>query len=241
METADLTTRLVTLLRAGSAVQQAYVAGLSVAEREALGTPERWSAKDLVAHLTGWKTRRLQQLDAVLRGEAAPVFDLDETNARTWDEQQRRPWEDILAEEARIAPALVACIERMPETDLIAMGRYPLPLQPAALQLARPGYTHVVGHLAEHYIECGAMERAIALRETAAAALDVFPEFPEMAAAPHYNLACCYALTGQSGQALTELRRALALNPALAAYAREDSDLIALRETAEYQTLVAGV
>lgn len=239
METADLSARLVALLHAGSAVQQAFVAGLSVAEREALGTPVRWSAKDLVAHLTGWKTRRLQQLDAVLRGEAAPVFDMDETNARTWDEQQRRPWEDISAEEARIAPALVACIERMSESDLSAMDCYPLPLQPAALQLARPCYTHVIGHLAEHYIERGAMERAIALRETAAAALDAFPEFPEMAAAPHYNLACCYALTGQPGQGLIALRRALALHPALTAYAHEDADLVALRETAEYQALVA--
>jgi hypothetical protein len=82
MERADLKARLVALLRAGGDVQQAYVAGLSADEREALGTPRHWSAKDLVAHLTGWKARRLQQLDAVLRGEAAPVFDLDETNAR---------------------------------------------------------------------------------------------------------------------------------------------------------------
>jgi hypothetical protein len=62
-----------------------------------------------------------------------------------------------------------------------------------------------------------------------------------MAAAPHYNPACCYALTGQLEQALTELRRALALNPALTAYARENADLVSLRDTAEYQALVAGV
>jgi tetratricopeptide (TPR) repeat protein len=240
METADLTARLVALLREGSAIQQAYVAGLSAAEREAMGTPQHWSAKDLVAHLTGWKARRLQQLDAVLRGEAAPVFALDETNAQAWEGQQRRSWDDILAEEARLAPVLAGRIARMSVADLTMMDRYPLPLQPAALQLARPGYAHVIGHLAEHYIKGGAMEQAIALRQAAAAALDAFPEFPELASAPHYNLACCYALTGQPEQALTELRRALALNPALTAYARDDVDLVALREMAEYQALVAG-
>ncbi len=240
METGDLKARLVALLREGNEIQQAYVAVLSVEERDATGTPERWSSKDLVAHLTGWKARRLLQLDAVLRGEEAPVFDLDETNARTWDEQQRRSWDDILAEEARVAPAMAGCIERMPVADLTAMDRYPLPLQPAALQLARPGYTHIVGHLAEHYIERGEMERAITLRQAAAVALDAFPEFPIMAAAPHYNLACCYALTRQPERALTELRRALALNPALIEYAREDDDLVSLRGTAAYQALTAG-
>jgi tetratricopeptide (TPR) repeat protein len=84
------------------------------------------------------------------------------------------------------------------------------------------------------------MERAIALRQAAAAALDAFPEFPEMASAAHYNLACCYARTGQPEQALTELRRALALHPALTTYARDDGDLVALHATAEYQALVAG-
>lgn len=240
METTDLKARLMTLLREGSRIQQAYVAGLSAAEREATGAPEHWSAKDLVAHLTSWKARRLLQLDAVTRGEAAPVFDLNETNARAWDEQQRRTWDDILAEEARVTSALAARIERMPVADLTAMDRYPLPMQPAALLIARPGYTHVVGHLAEHFIERGEMQRAIALRQSAAVALDAFPEFPEIASAPHYNLACGYALTGQPEQALTELRRALALNPALIAYAREDADLASLRETEEYQALISG-
>lgn len=240
METADLKARLVALLHEGSEIQQAYVAVLPAAERDAIGTPERWSAKDLVAHLTSWKARRLRQLDAVLRGEEAPHFDLDETNARAWDEQQRRSWDDILAEEARVAPAMAGCIERMSVADLTAMDRYPLPLQPAALLLARPGYTHIVGHLAEHYIARGEMERAITLRQAAATALDAFPEFPVMASAPHYNLACSYAVTGQPELAITELGRALALNPALIEYAREDDDLASLRGTAEYQALVAG-
>lgn len=241
METADLKARLVSLLREGSAIQQAYVAELSTDEREAMGTPQRWSAKDLIAHLTNWKVLRLQQLDAALRGEAAPVFDLDETNARLWGEQQHRSWDDILTEEARVAPELAARIERMSISDLTALDRYPLPLQPAALQLARPGYTHVIGHLAEHYIEGGAIERAIALRQAAAATLDAFPEFPEMVSAPHYNLACCYALTDQPEQALSELRCALALNPTLTAYARDDVDLVSLREMAEYQAILADI
>jgi tetratricopeptide (TPR) repeat protein len=240
MATDDLSSRLVALLREGSVIQLAYVAGLSSAEREAPGTPQRWSAKDLVAHLTGWKARRLLQLEAVLRGEAAPEFDMDETNARAWEEQQRRSWDDVLAEEAGVAPEMAACIERMMPAELTMMDRYALPIQPAALQLVRPGYTHIIGHLAQHHISRGEMERAVALREAAAASLDAFPEFPEMASAPHYNLACSYALTDQRERALSELRRALVLSPALVAYARDDLDLVALREMVEFGALVEG-
>ncbi|HEU0028410.1 MAG TPA: DinB family protein [Ktedonobacterales bacterium] len=240
METADLKARLVALLHEGSDLQRAFVAVLSAGERDATGTPERWSAKDLVAHLTSWKARRLRQLDAVLGGEEPPRFDLDETNAQTWDEQQRRAWDDILADEARVAQEMAARVERMSVADLTAMDRYPLPLQPAALQLVRPGYTHIVGHLAEHYIERGEMERAIALRQAAAVALDAFPEFPAMASAPRYNLACSYAVTGQQELAIAELGRVLALNPALIEYARSDADLASLRGSAEYQALIAG-
>ncbi len=240
METSDLKARIVALLHQGSDRQQAFVAGLSAAERDATGTPSRWSAKDLIAHLTSWKARRLLQLDAVTRGEEPPQFDMDETNARTWNEEQRRPWEDVLAEEARVVPALVAHAERMSETDLSDPNRYPLPMQPAALLIARPAYTHVVAHLAEYHMERGQMERAIALQEAATSALDAFPEFPVLAAAPHYNLACCYARSGQPERAVSELRQAFALQPALAEPARQDPDLASLRELPAYQALLAG-
>lgn len=127
METTDLKARLIALLHEGSEIQQAFIATLPSEESDASGTPERWSAKDLVAHLTSWKARRLLQLDAVMRGEAAPRFDLDETNARMWDEQQRRSWDDILAEEARVAPEMANHIERMLVSDLTEKG-----LEPAA-------------------------------------------------------------------------------------------------------------
>lgn len=238
---ADLKARLVGTLREGQRVQMGYVEFLSVEERVAKGTPARWAAKDLVAHLTAWKARRLRQLEAVTRGEAADVLPIQQTNDATWEELAGRTWEAILAEEARVTAALVALVEGMSEADLLAPDRYPsLPFQPAALVAMRPGYAHVIQHLAEHAIEAGDLAGAIALRQGAATALDVFPEFPELAAAPHYNLALHYVTTGQPEQALAELRRALTWNPALADSARDDAGLTALRGDARFNVLVAG-
>lgn len=236
---ADLKARLVEVMREGGRVQQAYVAALSAEERAATGTPARWSAKDLVAHLTAWKARRLRQMEAVTRGEAAPALPIQETNEATWDELAGQSWHDALAEEARVTAALAALVEGMAEADLLATGRYPsLPYQPAALVAMRPAYPHVIQHLAEHAIEAGDLAGAIALRQAAATALDAFPEFPELAAAPHYNLALHYVTAGQPERALAELRRAFTWNPQLAPAAREDEGLAALREDARYQALV---
>lgn len=236
----DLQRRLIALLRAGSALQTDYTAGLTPEERDAIGQPARWSAKDLAAHMTAWKARRLRQLEAVIAGGDAPALAIQETNDATWDELAGQSWEEIAAEEARVIPALSALIGAMSDADLLAPDRYPsLPYQPAALIALRPAYAHVVQHLAEHHSEAGEPARAIALRQTAATALDAFPEFPELAAAPHYNLACHYA-AAQPDQALSELRRALAWNSALASAAREDPDLASLHGDARFTALVAN-
>lgn len=240
MDASDLRARLVGLLHAGHDLQEAYVATLSPEERDATGAPDRWSPKDLVAHMTAWKARRLQQVEAVRRGLAAPAFPIQETNEATWDELHGQTWDEILAVEARVTAALAELVEGMSDTDLLASDRYPsLPYQPAAMIAVRAAYPHVIQHLAEHALERGDLAGAIALRQAAAIALDAFPEFPELAAAPHYNLARHYASSGQTQQALDEVRRALTWYPALAEDARDEADFAPLRGDAAFQALVA--
>lgn len=65
-----------------------------------------------------------------------------------------------------------------------------------------------------------ALERALELR----------PDHP----ATLYNLACAEALAGRSAEALEHLHRALELRPELEEWAREDEDLVPLREHPEW-------
>jgi tetratricopeptide (TPR) repeat protein len=54
-----------------------------------------------------------------------------------------------------------------------------------------------------------------------------------------YNVACCESLTGRTADALEHLRRSIELSPMFRDYAREDSDLDALRGEPGFGELVA--
>ncbi|MGH2842574.1 MAG: TPR end-of-group domain-containing protein [Solirubrobacteraceae bacterium] len=59
-------------------------------------------------------------------------------------------------------------------------------------------------------------------------------------AGAHYNTACFQSRAGRIEPALVHLRRALELSPPLAELAREDEDLVPLREHPEFAELVGG-
>ena len=46
---------LIDLLGQAQRDQEDFIAGLDAAERAAVGTPDHWTAKDHVAHMTFWR------------------------------------------------------------------------------------------------------------------------------------------------------------------------------------------
>ena len=66
------------------------------------------------------------------------------------------------------------------------------------------------------------------------AVVDAHPQYPLL----FYNLACCESLTGRTSEALDHLRRALELSEEFRAYARDDSDLDAIRSEPGFAELV---
>ena len=56
----------------------------------------------------------------------------------------------------------------------------------------------------------------------------------------HYNLACYYALTGQGGRALGELREAVKLYPRCASWAAVDDDFASIRNWADFKRLTGS-
>ena len=55
-----------------------------------------------------------------------------------------------------------------------------------------------------------------------------------------YNLACCESLTGQTTDAIEHLRRAIELSEQFRDYAKQDSDLDAIRDQPAVKELLAG-
>jgi hypothetical protein len=113
-------TQLHLLINLAHERQLAQIAALPEAERDEIGTPERWSAKDQLAHTMYWKERLSERLAAVARGETpAEEGDTQSTNEANFEAHRNRPWADVLADDARIHAQLLANLDGLLEEALI--------------------------------------------------------------------------------------------------------------------------
>ncbi len=225
---------LLDLLRQMRLDQASFLQELSAAERDAFGTPERWSAKDHIAHMTFWRQRLVLKLTAVLRQEPQPVFaPYEQLNPQVFEQQRERPWSDILSESEQAYDDLTACIQQLSEEDLTAFHRFDwIPNQwPLYTSIMGFCYEHAQQHLALYYLDRADLPRATRIYKTWANRI-VQTEAPEaMKGMVLYNLACFYATHAQEAQASTTLPQALTLAPFLTEFSLTDPDLSTLRSS----------
>lgn len=238
-------------LREAHEEEAAFVAGLTVAQRDAEGTPDHWSAKDRVAQIAAWKARQAGKLATAVRGDTPPRWTdsavVDPLNAAIFAEYQSRPWSDVLAFADRAYATLVAQVEQLTEDDLANPGKYPAAggaLWPETLgngiwfpfamlaDIAREGGEHdQLAHVTQARIQ--AYERMLLALESA-------NEPPHSLAPIQYDLACVYALDGQPDLALQWLATALHARPEFAVHAANDGDFASLHGNARFAELTAA-
>jgi len=109
-------------------------------------------------------------------------------------------------------------------TSVLAVGA------PRGAAYSAPGWEHSAV-AAEEYRR-GDFAAAVTLLRTAEA------EHPGVVGVV-YNLACCEALSGERDEALEHLRRAVELEPRMAAHARKDADLDAIRDDPRFAAAVS--
>src|SRR6266581_9021305 len=100
MTTQPVKTIILDLLQQSHRASAAFVQALDETERTAIGTPERWSAKDHLAHMTFCLHQNLiQKVTAILQQQEVPPREasVDQMNARMFAEHQLRPWSEIHA------------------------------------------------------------------------------------------------------------------------------------------------
>jgi len=224
---------LVRLLDEARHDELLFVHDLGADEREAGGTPDRWSARDHVAHLAYWRQRLVDRVEAEQRGESQPELEPWETmNAKVFEEHRNRSWPEVSAEAERSHAALRTCIERLDDEDLATFGRFDWmdgrPLHDAVMGFA---YEHQQLHLAQYHIERGDLPKARQVHERSVARVVAADTPAALKGLVLYNLACFRALHDELEQAQAALDRALALYPTpyLAEIARADPDLAPLR------------
>jgi len=226
---------LLNAIRYIATLEQAFIAGVSEADSQATGTLEQWSAKDLIAHNTAWK----EDMARRLAGEALlDVEDIDAANAEIFASFQAKPWDEVIAFTQSVQGDLETAVERLEEAELEG----PKPLgwgdeTPAWRSIAGTACLHPLVHLSENAIERGDVQQAVRLHLDALPVLQQIDDSPAWQSNLVYNLACQYALAGDSRNAILQLGEALRLRPDLAEWSQQDSDLASLRDDSAYQAL----
>ena len=93
-----------------------------------------WTFKDVASHVTTWRRRTIDRLEAAARGDPMPPLpwppelgedEDDPINAWIHERTKDRPLDDVLADVSRSCDELVAAIESLPPGDVTARGRFP--------------------------------------------------------------------------------------------------------------------
>ena len=191
----------------------------------------RWTAKDHLAHVSWWRRRSADTLNAVRTGsEMPPVLDDDDAvnNAVIYAEIKDRGAADVKGEAEQSWSALRAAVEASSEEDLAK----PHPRFPG-FQLWE-SVPSAVGHAGTHvwswYLDMGDEERGMKAARWTADIEGRFFDTPDKLADSRYNLACVYARLGRADEALPLLRQSFEAKPELAELARKDRDLDRIRE-----------
>lgn len=231
--------KLMVLLKLAYEEEQKLYARLDENERSSTGNLEQWSAKDIMAHIAAWKEYTVSDITAALRGKNPEVRgDLDKINAAIYEENRNKSWEDILTHLERVYKSSIECVRAVPHEKMIDPNTLPWQEgRPLWRIIAGNGYMHPVTHLAEYYFRRGDDNYAVELHEQAADLTAELTNSPDWSGIVKYNLACCYALSGQHKRAINELGESLKLNSDLTEWSREDPDLASIRRYVGYKSL----
>src|SRR5579871_2169758 len=166
MGEGNIKPKLVALVKTGADEQRAFVAGLTDAQRTQVGTPQRWSAKDNLAHIAFWQKHLVGDHQTLERGETPPQLpDDNEQNQIIFQMYRDQTWSEVNAAAESAYKGLLALLEGYSEADLTTPNRLPSPRDyPLWRDFLSSGYSHPVFHYADFYLEHGDVARATTLQ-----------------------------------------------------------------------------
>jgi hypothetical protein len=98
------------------------LAGMSEADMIAVPVQERWTAKDIVAHITAWERKLIGWLRAATRRQWPDIpatgtwgTYIEQFNDRCYAENRDRPLAEVMAQSHRVFTELMAELEALPE------------------------------------------------------------------------------------------------------------------------------
>ncbi|MGD8402444.1 MAG: ClbS/DfsB family four-helix bundle protein [Anaerolineales bacterium] len=230
--------KLIELLEKGDRLEKDFMASLSAEERDANGTFEHWSPKDIVAHNYYWRKHHAEDALEVLAKKSPTQNDEDEINAEVYTQYKDKSWGEIETLIETGLKRMREAIDGLSEDELQSDKFYPWDQgRPLWRELVTNIYTHPIIHLSEWYIKKGNPSRAAEMYQEMTDQLATLDNGPEWQGTIRYNNACSFSLLGDKEKAINELREALKLNPRLTEWSQEDSDFEPIRDEPEYKAL----
>ncbi|GHO48088.1 tetratricopeptide repeat protein [Ktedonospora formicarum] len=235
MTTQSMKTIILDLLRQSQRDAVEFAQALDETERNAIGTPELWSAKDHLAHMTYCLHQNLIQkvIGVLQQEEVAPrEADVNQMNARVFRENQYRPWLEIHANFEQVYADLIKLAERVSEADMMDSERFRIVTggSPLFTAFLGNGYEHLLEHFMQYYSERQDPSRALQIREQCTNRV-VQTDAPAWVKGWFLlRLASIYAQQNQREQAIAHLQEALAFEPDVKEWLEEDPELAALYE-----------
>ncbi len=231
--------QLIQLLEEACLETSRLVESLDDAHKQAQGKIDHWAVKDILVHIGYWNEIDAEKLAAFRQGEK--VEDSDEAlavNDRVFEECKDCTFEEAFERVAAAYGSLTAEIELLSEEDLHNTDKYAWTRgRPLSAYIFGGAYSHVLVHLAQFQVEMGRMDEGRRLFERLAETMVALDDSPRSRGAAAYNLACFYALAGQSEKAIELLGTALPLSPSLVEWSKEDTDLVSLHDLPAYKAL----
>jgi hypothetical protein len=219
--------------------ERAFLASISEDERLETGTEQHWSAHDVVAHIAEWKERQARRIELSERGEDLPsTNDIDSANRMIFETHHHKQWDEVTVLLEHANEHLARIVQSLPDEALNQTDRYPWQNGvPLWWRIVNNAASHPVTHMSAYDQERSRSAQADRWQEATAQLLLNLDGDPQWHGIVKYNLACHHALGGRKQAAVEGLQQALALNPSLLEWSKEDPDFASIRQEPAYQAL----
>jgi tetratricopeptide (TPR) repeat protein len=212
---------------------------LSAEDKAQPSSLEPWAPKDLIGHLTGWRTRYAELLSTVGRGETPARFEnYEETNLAIFHHYESQAFKEIQKEYQAANKTLLKSFDALDEAmltnpDLVEW----MSGRTLWNYIAFTEYWHPMDHQLKWLVERGQDEEADAVQARILEEMTSLDDSDSWKGTNLYNEACYEALFGDHDLAVEHLDKALNLNPELMEWSKQDSDLDSLREMKTFKAI----
>jgi hypothetical protein len=201
------------------------------------GTDTDWSMKDHYAHIAAWMIQMVTRYTEPEK-EIPERDDIDMENARIFSEWKDKSWDEVIKDLDTIYQKTIDFLDGLSEEQLLTPLNDTRPnAQPAWRYILGNACQHPVSHFSFAYPKYNESERALKIQERIVEDLLALDEDPTWRGTIHYNLACAFALAGDSGKAISLIKRAFADRPNLIEWSTKDTDLDRIRNLPEFIAL----